>query len=175
MRSRPPDASARRPSAASARQEPTVGTLRERLEQDLRAATKAQDAARRDTIRLILSAVHDVEVEKRSATLADADVVSVLQKQAKMRRETIDSLATANRPEIVERERGELRIIVSYLPSQLDRGTIAERARAAIAATGATSPRDQGRVMQQLMPELRGQADGKVVAEVVSELLSKGA
>jgi hypothetical protein len=145
------------------------------LEQDLRTATKAQDATRRDTLRLALAALHDVEVEKRSPTLPDSDAIAVLQRQAKMRRETIESLAKADRPEIIARERAELAIIESYLPSQLDRGTILERARAAIAATGATSPREQGKVMQKLMPELRGQADGKVVAEVVAELLKGGA
>ncbi len=136
---------------------------------------KAQDATRRDTIRLILSALHNVEVEKRSSALPDSDVVTALQRQAKMRRETIEALANAGRPEIVARERAELGVIESYLPTQLSREQIAERARAAIAATGATSQRDQGKVMQKLMPELRGQADGKIVAEVVVELLAKGA
>ena len=97
----------------------------------------------------------------------------MLQKQAKMRREAMESMAS--RPEIVARERAELAVIESYLPRQLDRAAIAERARAAIAETGATSQRDQGKVMQKLMGELRGQADGKVVAEVVGELLGKGA
>lgn len=88
-----------------------------------------------------------------------------------MRRETMEALAGAGRPEIVARERAELALIESYLPAQLDRPAITERARAAISATGASSPRDQGKVMQKLMPELRGQADGKLVAEVVVELL----
>lgn len=140
----------------------------------MRAATKAQDATRRDTLRLILAALHNVEVEKRSSDLPESDVVSVLQKQAKMRRETIEALANAGRPEIVARERAELALIESYLPAQLSREQIAERARAAIAETGATSPREQGKVMQKLMGELRGQADGKLVAEVVADLL-KGA
>ncbi|HYY55101.1 MAG TPA: GatB/YqeY domain-containing protein [Candidatus Dormibacteraeota bacterium] len=172
-RSRPHVASARRPSAASARQEPgQVATLKERLEQDLRAATKAQDATRRDTLRLILAGVHNVEVEKQSAALGDADVVAVLRRQAKMRHEAIESMAS--RPDIVARERSELAVIEAYLPTQLSRDAIAERARAAIAAVGATSSREQGKVMQKLMPELKGQADGKLVAEVVGELLAKG-
>ena len=133
---------------------------------------KAQDATRRDTLRLILAGVHNVEVEKQSSSLADADVVGVLQKQAKMRREAMETMSS--RPEIVAREKSELVVIESYLPTQLSRDAIADRARAAIAAVGAKSLADQGKVMQKLMPEMRGQADGKVVASVVGELLAKG-
>lgn len=133
---------------------------------------KAQDATRRDTLRLILAALHNVEVEQRSASLPDAEIDAVLRKQARMRREAIEAMAS--RPEIVARETAELGVIESYLPKQLDRAAISERARAAIAATGAASPKEQGRVMQKLMPELRGQADGKLVAEVVGELLARG-
>lgn len=88
-----------------------------------------------------------------------------------MRREAMEALVS--RPELVAKEHAELGVIESYLPQQLSREVIEERARAAIAAVGATSPREQGKVMQKLMPDLRGQADGKLVAAVVSELLSK--
>jgi len=165
---------------------------------DLRTAMKAQDATRRDTLRLILTGVQNAEIEKRTSALVethtigddglpakgfelptsadvsitDADVEAVLRKQAKMRRDAMETMSS--RPEIVARERSELAVIESYLPQRLSRDAIAERARAAIAAVGATSRADQGKVMQKLMPELPGQADGKVVAEVVGELLAKG-
>ena len=113
-----------------------------------------------------------IEVEKRSDAVPETDVVTVLRRQAKMRREAIDALAS--RPEIVARERAELAVIEAYLPQQLSRDDVEAKARAAIAAVGATSPREQGKVMQKLMPELRGQADGKLVASVVGELLAKG-
>jgi uncharacterized protein YqeY len=170
-RSRRHGASARKPSAASDRELTPVATLKERLEQDLRAATKAQDVTRRETLRLILAALHMVEVEKRSDTVSETDAVAVLQRQAKMRREAMDALAS--RPELVARERAELAVIEAYLPKQLSREDIETRARAAIADVGATSPREQGKVMQKLMPELKGQADGKLVAAVVGELLAK--
>ena len=112
-----------------------------------------------------------VEVEKRSDTVSETDAVAVLQRQAKMRREAMDALAS--RPELVARERAELAVIEAYLPKQLSREDIETRARAAIADVGATSPREQGKVMQKLMPELKGQADGKLVAAVVGELLAK--
>ncbi len=111
-------------------------------------------------------------MERRGATVDDAAIVGVLQRQAKMRRESIEAFEKAGRPELVARETAELAVIESYLPRQLDREQIVERARAAIAETGATTPPDQGKVMQKLMAELRGQADGKVVAEVVASLLT---
>ena len=133
---------------------------------------KAQDATRRDTLRLILAGVHNVEVDTQATALADADVITVLRKQARMRHEAMESMAS--RPEIVARERSELTVIEGYLPQQLSRETITERARAVITAVGATTRADQGKVMQKLMPELKGQADGKLVSEVVGELLGKG-
>lgn len=124
---------------------------------------------------MILASVHNAEVDQRVASLEDADVVAVLQKQAKMRREAMEAYEKGGRADLVSQERAELAVIESYLPSQLDRAAIAERARAVIKEVGATSPREQGRVMQKLMPELRGQADGRIVAEVVSELLKGSA
>jgi uncharacterized protein YqeY len=159
---------------------------------------KAQDATRRDTLRLILTAMQNAEIEKRTAALVvteavdatgqptknyelpkdanvamtDADVEAVLRKQAKMRRDAIEMMAS--RPEIVAKEQAELGVIESYLPQQLSRDAIVQHARGAIAAVGAKTRADQGKVMQKLMPELKGQADGKVVAQVVGELLAKG-
>jgi uncharacterized protein YqeY len=153
---------------------------------------------RRETLRLIVSAVRNAELEKRTSalsskdvvndngepakeywlpagvdvSLSDADVEAVIRKQGKMRRDAMEALVS--RPELVAKERAELAVIEAYLPQQLSREDIANKARAAIAAVGATSPREQGKVMQKLMPELRGQADGKLVAAVVGELLAKG-
>lgn len=120
---------------------------------------------------MVLASVHNVEVDKRVAALEDADVVGVLQKQAKMRREAIEAYAKGARADLVSQETAELAVIESYLPTQLDRAAIAERARAVIAEVGAVSARDQGKVMQKLMSQLRGQAAGSEVAEVVSQLL----
>jgi uncharacterized protein YqeY len=95
----------------------------------------------------------------------------VLTKQAKMRRESIEAFAKGGRDDLVAKEKAELTIIEGYLPQQLSREEIAGLARTAIAETGASSPADQGKVMQKLMPQVRGRADGKAVAEVVSGLL----
>lgn len=139
----------------------------------MRAAVKARDDLRRDTLRFVLSAIHNEEVAKRRE-LTDEEIAGVLTKQAKMRRESIEAFAKGGREELVAKEKGELTFIESYMPKQLSRDEIAALARAAITETGAAAPSDQGKVMQRLMPQVRGKADGKVVAEVVSSLL-KGA
>ena len=136
----------------------------------MRASAKAQDAVRRDTLRLALSALHNEEVAKRRE-LSDEELLAVLGKQAKMRRESIEAFGKGGRDDLVAKEKAELAVLEAYLPQQLSREEIADLARAAIAETGAASPADQGKVMQKLMPQVRGKAEGKAVAEVVSGLL----
>lgn len=137
-------------------------------------ATKAQDATRRDTLRLALSAIHNVEVAERVEVLDDAGVEAALRKQARMRRESIEAYQKAQRADLAAKEEAELAIVESYLPRQLDRAAILAHAREVIAEVGASSPKEQGAVMRVLMPRLKGQADGRLVAEVVSELLAQG-
>ncbi len=136
----------------------------------MRASVKAQDVVRRDTLRFALAAVHNEEVERRRE-LTDEEIVGVLAKQAKMRRESIEAFGKGGRADLVAKETAELRVIEGYLPQQMGRDEIASLARAAIADTGAASPQEQGKVMQKLMPQLKGRAEGKVVAEVVASLL----
>ena len=137
----------------------------------MRASAKAQDVIKRDTLRFALAAIHNEEVAKRR-DLSDDELIAVLGKQAKMRRESIEAFTKGDRPELAAKETAELAIIDGYLPQQLGRDEIASLAKAAIAATGAVSPADQGKVMQKLMPQVKGRADGKLVAEVVSSLLA---
>ena len=144
--------------------------MKARLEQDLRDAMKAQDTARRDTIRFVLSAIHNEEVAKRG-DLDDPAIEAVLRKQTKMRRESIEAFTKGARAELAAKETKELQILESYLPKQLDEETVRVAAAKAIAETGATGPKEQGKVMQKLMPELKGQADGGMVSRVVSEML----
>ena len=139
----------------------------------MRAAMKAQDAIRRDTLRFALAAIHNEEVAKRRE-LSDEELSGVLAKQAKMRRESIEAFAKGGRDELVAKETSELAIIEGYLPQQMTRDEIAALARAAIAEAGASGPGDQGKVMQKLMPQVKGRAEGKAVAEVVSGLLKGG-
>ena len=144
-------------------------SLKQQLQDDLKAAMLARDELRKRTLRLTLAAVKNKEVEVRHA-LNDAEVAQVLQKEAKQRRETLDELARVDRPDLAA---AELAVLEAYLPEQLDRDEIAEQARQVIDETGAAGPKDTGRVMGALMPRLKGRADGKLVNQVVRELLSQ--
>jgi uncharacterized protein YqeY len=142
-----------------------------RLQAELKAAMMNKDNARRDVIRLLTSAIKQVEVDTRKE-LSSEDVIGVLQKEAKKRRETIEEAEKAGRTEMAETEKYELRVLEEFLPKQLSRDEIAAFAREAIAQTGVTSAKDMGKLMSVLMPKVKGQADGKLVNEVVRELLS---
>ena len=131
---------------------------------------KARDDVGRDTRRFVLAAIHNEEVAKRGQ-LDDAAIEGVLRKQTKMRRESIEAFTKGARAELAAKETKELEILESYLPKQLDEATVRAAAQRAITEAGATGPKEQGKVMQKLMPELKGQADGAMVARVVSELL----
>ena len=136
----------------------------------MRASAKAQDVIKRDCLRFALAAIHNEEVARRR-DLTDDELTAVLGKQAKMRRESIEAFEKGGRAELVAKEKAELAVIEGYLPQQMGRDEIAALAAAAITETGASSPADQGKVMQKLMPQLRGRAEGKLVAEVVGSLL----
>jgi len=150
--------------------------LKERLQTDLKQALRAGDGNRKRVIRLALAAIAEAEIERAmqsdEATFTNGDVVAVLQKQAKQRRETIDELERADRPDLLSVEKEELAILQEYLPEQLSRQEIVHEARRVIGESGASSMKDVGTVMRRLMSELRGQVDGRIVNEVVRELLT---
>jgi uncharacterized protein YqeY len=146
-------------------------TLKERLRDDLKHAMRQKDEVRKRTLRLALAEIKNQEIEIRQE-LDDDGVNAILQKEAKKRRETLDELTRVDRPELKAAEQAELEILGEYLPQQLGREEIAELARQAIAEVGAESPRQMGEVMRALMPKTQGQADGKLVSQVVRELLS---
>jgi len=143
----------------------------EKFQEDLKEALRKGDTTRRDTIRLILSALNYSQIAK-GAPLEEGDVLAVLQKEATKRRESIEAFSKGNRPDLVAQEKAELQVILGYLPPPLTREEIAQAARQAIAESGAQGPRDMGKVMGRLMPQLKGRADGQEVNAVVQELLS---
>ena len=104
--------------------------------------------------------------------MGDDGVIQVLSREAKRRRESIDAFQKGNRPDLVEREEAELALISSYLPQQLSAEEITEIARSVIGETGAGGPGDRGKVMGRLMPQVKGKADGKLVSQIVGELLA---
>jgi uncharacterized protein YqeY len=144
--------------------------IKEQLRSDMADAMRAGDNEKRDTLRLLLAAIKQVEIDEQT-TLDDADVQNVLTKQAKQRRESIAEYDAAGRQEQADHEKVELEIIDSYLPQTMSRQEVEKIAGQAVADLGASSPKDMGRVMGRLMPQVKGKADGSMVSEVVRELL----
>lgn len=145
-------------------------TLKEQLRLDTADAMREGDNEKRDTLRLLLAAIKQTEVDSRQE-LDDAGVQLVLTKQAKQRRESIADYEKAGRDDIADLEKAELVIIESYLPQLMTREEIAEIAAQTIADLGADGTKDTGRVMGSMMPKVKGKADGRLVNEVVRELL----
>ncbi len=144
--------------------------LREQLRQDLKDAMRARETLRRDTIRLLEAAIKNAEIEARGP-IAEADLHGLIQKQLRQRQESITQFEAGGRQDLADKERAEIAVLQAYLPAQLDRDAIAAAARAVIDRTAAAGPGDKGKVMGPLMAELRGRADGRLVNEVVTELL----
>ena len=146
-------------------------TLQERLTSDLRQALKEGDTTRRSVIRLVIAGVKNAEIAK-GAPLDDSGIVDVIAKEVKQRRESIAEFSKGNRQDLVNKEEAELAILFGYLPQQMSREEIVQTARRLIEQVGARGPGDKGKVMSQLMPQLKGRADGREVNDVVSELLA---
>ena len=147
-------------------------TLRSRLEEDLKAAMRAREAVRRDTIRYLRSEVQKAEkAEQRD--FDDEEVLRVLGRQAAQRRESIEAFAKGGRQDLVDKEEAELEIILGYLPRQMSDEEIGGLVRQAIQQVAAGGPRDMGKVMGALMPLVKGKADGKRVSALVSQLLKE--
>ncbi len=144
--------------------------LKEQLNADLKTAMREGDTDKRNTLRMLLAAIKQVEVDEQ-VTLDDEGVQAVLSKQAKQRRESMEHATKAGRSEMAKAEEAELVIIEAYLPKMMSEEEIRVIAGEVIAAVGASNMKDMGRVMGQLMPELQGQADGGTVSKVVRQLL----
>lgn len=146
--------------------------LRERIAGDLREAVRARDEPRKSALRLLSAAIRNAEIEARGE-LDEGGILAVVQRQAKQRRESIDEFRRGGRDDLVEREELELRALAGYLPEPVAREELVEAAREAIAiaAAGASGPRDIGKVMPALVERFRGRADGREISAVVRELL----
>jgi uncharacterized protein len=146
--------------------------LKERLRSDLTAAMKARDELRAATIRMALTAITTEEVAgKQARVLTDDEVLTVLTREAKKRREAADAFDDAGRVELATRERAEGEVLAEYLPAQLTDDELAELVRAAIAGTGADGPKAMGQVMKAVQPQVTGRAEGgRVAAEVRRQL-----
>ena len=145
--------------------------LKQQLQEDLKTALRARDERRKSVIRLALTAIVNAEIEQGDE-LDDERVVAVLQKEARRRQDAIAELRQIDRPDLLAKDEVELAILGDYLPQLLSREEIAEAARQVIAEIGATSMKQMGPVMGQLMSKLRGRADGRMANKVVRELLA---
>lgn len=146
--------------------------LKDRLRGDLTAAMRARDELRASTLRMLLTAVKNEEVAGKSArVLDDSEVVTVLTREAKKRREAAEAYADGGRPDRAERERAEGKVIADYLPAQLGDDELRDLVSAAIAETGASGPTAMGQVMKFVTPRTAGKAEGgRVAAEVRRQL-----
>jgi uncharacterized protein YqeY len=145
-------------------------SLKERIQEDMKAAMRAKDAARLSAVRLLLAAMKQKEVDERIA-LTDADVLGVIEKMVKQRRESIAQYEKAARTDLAAQEQFEIGVLQAYLPQQLDEAELARAVAAALAEAGAASVKDMGKVMALLKPRLAGRADmGKVSALVKAKL-----
>ncbi|MCZ7539503.1 MAG: GatB/YqeY domain-containing protein [Anaerolineae bacterium] len=144
---------------------------KEQIQADLKDAMRAGDTRRRETLRLLMAAFKQVEIDRR-IELSEDDALGILTSEAKKRREAIVEMSGAGRTELAAQEQYELDLIESYLPRQLERAELEPIVRDAIAEVGATTPKDMGQVMKVVMARVKGQADGKLVNVIVRELLS---
>jgi len=151
-------------------EEPAV--LKAKLSDDLKQALRSGDTVKRDTLRMLIASANNAEIAKQSA-LTDTDVLGVISKEVKRRQESIDAFKKGNRPDLVSKEEAEMAVLQSYLPKQMTRDEIIAVAREVIASVGAKGMGDKGKVMQQLMPKLKGKADGKDINDVVTGLLQQ--
>lgn len=147
-------------------------TLFQRLQADLTEAIRSRDELRRDTLRLAIAAAYNAE-KAAGRELSDDEVVKVLSRAVKSRRESVDAYAGAGRTEAAERERAEIDILSGYLPQQLSDDELTAVAAQVVDETGATSARDMGRVMAALMPRVAGRAEGKAASAAVARELAR--
>jgi len=146
--------------------------LKDQITEDMKAAMRAKDQPRLSAIRLLLAAMKQKEVDER-VELADADVLSIVEKMIKQRRESIAQYESAGRKDLAEGEQFEIGVLSAYLPQQLSEAEVAEAVAAALAESGAAGVKDMGKVMALLKPRLAGRADmGKVSGLVKSRLSS---
>ena len=148
-------------------------SLKEQLTNDMKVAmkAKAEGKQRLAVIRMVRSAIRQLEIDGKKE-LGDEEVMSVITKEVKMRRDSIEEFKKGNRADLVAQTENEISVLMAYLPRQLSKEEVSSLVEEAVAATGASSPKDMGKVMGVLMPKVKGRADGKLVNMLVRESLN---
>jgi hypothetical protein len=147
-------------------------SLKDQITDDMKTAMRARETERLGTIRLLLAAIKQREVDER-VTLDDAAITGVIDKMIKQRKDSISQFQTAGRDDLVAKEQAELVVLAAYMPEQLSDEAINAEIQAAVAATGAAGPQDMGKVMAVLKPKLAGRADMTAVSGLVKAALAK--
>jgi uncharacterized protein YqeY len=146
--------------------------MKETILADLKTAMKNQDAAKLSAIRMLQSAIKNKEIELRPNAIADQDIMAVIKKMCNQHKDSIEQFTTANRLDLVENEKAQLKILEAYLPKQMSREEIEKLVSAVITETNASSAKDMGTVMKAVLAKAAGLADGKVVSELVKSKLT---
>ena len=149
-------------------------SLKDKLTADMKDAMKAREAGklRLSVIRLVRGAIRQQEIDGQKE-LSDEDVLGVISKEVKQRRDSIEDFKKGGRDDLVAEAEAEIAVLMEYLPQQLSEDEVRNLVKEAIAASGAASPKDMGKVMKELMPKVKGRADGKLVNGIVKELLAQ--
>ncbi len=146
-------------------------SLQDRVQTDIAAAMRAGDELRRDVLRMVSSAAYNVE-KRQGHALSDDEYLAVLSREVKTRRESVEAFRAGGREDLATKEEAEIAVLGDYLPQALTGDEIEALVREGIAATGASSARDMGKVMGWLAPRTRGRADGKEVSQLVVQTLA---
>jgi len=148
--------------------------LKQKILEDLKSAMKAGETEKRDVLRMLDSMIKNVEIEKmkRETGLTDEESMEVVSRAVKQRKDAIAQYEEGGRPELAEKEKKEMEILMTYLPAQMSEEKVREAVAQIIAESGATSKADTGKVMGQAMGKLKGQADGNLVKKIVEESLT---
>jgi len=147
-------------------------SLKQQITEDMKTAMRAKDTARLGAIRLLLAAMKQREVDER-IELSDADVLSIIEKMLKQRRDSISQFETAGRQDLIDIEKFEVGVLQGYMPQQMTEAEVAAAVDEAVAASGAKSPQEMGKVIALLKPKLAGRADMGKVSALVKAQLSK--
>lgn len=151
-----------------------MSTLAQRLLDDLQSAVRAGDVTRRETLRFLRADIKNAEIE-RGRPLTDDEILEVIRRQIKLRRDAIEQFVQGGRRDLVEREQAQIAVLEEYLPPQLSEAELLQLARDVVAELGATGPRDMGRVMPVLRERVGARAEGRAVAEAARQALAERA
>jgi uncharacterized protein YqeY len=145
--------------------------LEEKIEREFKTALKARDALKLSTLRMLKADMNNVKFDKNKKTLADDEIIKVVQRQVKQHKDSIEQFGKGNRQDLVEKEKKELDILMAYMPEQCSAEELKKIIEEAIKETGAGTKKDMGRLMKAVMEKVKGKADGKTVSRIASDML----